>query len=73
MEALFTRQKAADTKLLASGDHAGKVGAFEGSLYEARGYYRPEQDCIMFTRDDVPFCRVCQRAIEQIIDLYTQR
>jgi hypothetical protein len=25
---------------------------------------------VMFTRDDVPFCRVCQRAIEQVIDLH---
>lgn len=24
----------------------------------------------MFTRDEVPFCAVCQRAIERVIDLY---
>jgi hypothetical protein len=24
----------------------------------------------MFTRDEVPFCRVCQSAIDRIIDLY---
>jgi hypothetical protein len=24
----------------------------------------------MFTRDAVPFCRVCQHALEQVIDLY---
>jgi len=24
----------------------------------------------MFTRDEVPFCRVCQRALEQVIDWY---
>ena len=24
----------------------------------------------MFTRDNVPFCAVCRRAIEQILDLY---
>ena len=28
----------------------GKVGAFEGAHYEAKGYYRPEANCIMFTR-----------------------
>ena len=27
------------------------------------GLYRPEVDCIMFTRDRVGFCRVCQRAL----------
>jgi hypothetical protein len=72
MDALFTRQKIADTKLLSSGDHAGKVGAFEGALYEQKGYFRPEQDCIMFTRDDVPFCSVCRRTIDRVVDLYAR-
>jgi hypothetical protein len=34
------------------------VGAFEGAMYEGRGYYRPQADCIMFTRDEVGFCAV---------------
>jgi hypothetical protein len=72
MEALFLEQQQNDTALLSSGPHAHDVGAFEGALYEARGYYRPEADCIMFTRDKVPFCRVCQRAISRVIDLYTR-
>jgi hypothetical protein len=72
MDALFTRQKVADTKLLSSGDYAGKVGAFEGALYEQKGYFRPQQDCIMFTRDDVPFCSVCRRTIDRVIDLYAK-
>jgi hypothetical protein len=62
-----------DTALLDTGPLAGKVGAFEGANYEARGYYRPQSDCIMFTRDEVPFCAVCRRAIETIIDLYSAR
>jgi hypothetical protein len=70
MDALFLRQQAAETKLLGSEPHAGKVGAFEGAMYEARGYYRPQADCVMFTRDEVPFCAVCQRAIERVIDHY---
>jgi hypothetical protein len=73
MDALFTRQKISDTKLLSSGDYAGKVGAFEGALYEQKGYFRPQQDCIMFTRDDVPFCSVCRRTIDRVIDLYVKR
>jgi hypothetical protein len=72
MEALFLEQQKKDTAVLSSGPHAHDVGAFEGALYEARGYYRPEADCIMFTRDKVPFCRVCQRAISRVIDLYTR-
>ena len=51
--------------------YAGKVGAFEGAGYEARGLYRPEATCIMGARTVVAFCRVCQRAINRIIDLHT--
>jgi IgA peptidase M64/peptidase M64-like protein len=51
--------------------YAGKVGAFEGAGYEARGLYRPEATCIMSARKVVAFCRVCQRAISRIIDLHT--
>ena len=46
------------------------VGAFEGANYAATGYYRPEMNCMMFTRHD-RFCSVCQAAIEEVIDLYT--
>ena len=72
MDALFREEEKRDTTLLNEGAHAGKVGAFEGANYEARGYYRPQADCIMFTRDNVPFCAVCRRAIEQIVDLYSR-
>ena len=71
MDALFREQMAHDTALLGTGSHAGVVGAFEGANYEARGFFRPEVDCIMFTRDEVPFCAVCRRAIERVLDLYT--
>ena len=72
MDALFRDEEKHDTAQLNEGAHAGKVGAFEGANYEARGFYRPQADCIMFTRDNVPFCLVCRRAIEQILDLYTR-
>jgi hypothetical protein len=72
MDALFREQQVADTKLLGAERYASKVGAFEGANYAARGYFRPQADCIMFTRDQVPFCQVCQRAIERVIDLYTR-
>ena len=72
MDALFREEEKHDTAQLNEGPHAGKVGAFEGANYEARGYYRPQADCIMFTRDNVPFCAVCRRAIAQILDLYAR-
>jgi hypothetical protein len=71
MDALFREQKAKEMKMLAAEPYAGKVGAFEGAIYEAKGYYRPQIDCVMFSRDDVPFCAVCRRAIERVIALYS--
>ena len=52
--------------------YAGRVGAFEGARYEARGLYRPEAECIMGSRKITTFCRVCQRAINRIIDLHAK-
>jgi hypothetical protein len=72
MEALFREEREKETRLLDSGPNARKVGAFEGAMYEARGYYRPQQDCIMFTRDEVGFCAVCRRAIERVIRMYAK-
>jgi hypothetical protein len=70
MNALFRDEKEHEDGLLASEQYAGKVGAFEGANYEAHGYYRPEVNCIMFTRHDA-FCEVCRRAIERIIAMYS--
>lgn len=72
MEALFREEREQMTRLLGSETYSGKVGAFEGAMYEARGYYRPQTDCIMFSRDEVGFCAVCRRAIERVIDLYAR-
>lgn len=72
MNDLFRDEMTRDMALLNGPSLAGKVGAFEGANYETRGYYRPQADCIMFTRDEVPFCLVCQRAIVTILDLYSR-
>jgi hypothetical protein len=70
MEALFREGRRFEEKLFAQEKYLGKVGAFEGANYEATGYFRPEVDCIMFTRS-AGFCAVCRRAIETVIRLYT--
>jgi hypothetical protein len=72
MDALFREQREWEEKFLAGMKYSKAVGAFEGASYEPRGLYRPQADCIMFTRDRVGFCRVCQRAISRIIDLYSR-
>jgi hypothetical protein len=71
-EALFREVKAATAPLLRGEPSYGKVGAFEGAAYQAKGLYRPEVDCIMFTRNPTNFCKVCERAIERVIDLYAE-
>ena len=71
MEALFREELAHEQKMFAAEKYYGHVGAFEGALYEARGYYRPEVDCIMFSRTD-HFCKVCRAAIERIIKMYSR-
>lgn len=72
MDALFKEQQTFEEKALKSGPYGSAVGAFEGANYEGRGLYRPQADCIMFTRDRVGFCAVCRRAIGRIIDLYAK-
>ena len=71
MDALLREARQRARKLLASGSHAHAVGAFEGAMYRDKGYYRPQADCIMFTRAEA-FCAVCRRAIERVIDLHAR-
>lgn len=71
MEALFHEELKHEQGMFAAEKYGKNVGAFEGAIYEARGYYRPQVDCIMFTRTD-HFCAVCRRAIERIIKMYAR-
>ena len=64
--------KAQSAPFLARERYAGRVGAFEGAMYEAKGLYRPEIDCIMFTRNPTTFCKVCERALERVIRSYVE-
>ena len=49
MNALFEKEKKHEDELLATDKYSDRVGAFEGANYEAHGYYRPQENCIMFT------------------------
>ena len=48
------------------------VGVYEGAGYSAKGIYRPADNCRMRTNQYPTFCPVCQRAIQRIIDFYTE-
>ncbi|MCE1190338.1 MAG: IgA Peptidase M64 [Ignavibacteria bacterium] len=49
------------------------IGAYEGGGYVAKGVYRPRQDCTMKSISIDNFCPVCKRAIQKMIDFYTQQ
>ncbi len=73
MEKLFAEEAQRVLPLLDAPPYGQSVGAFEGANYEPTGYYRPEENCIMFTRAEKRgFCIVCRRAIERVIDLYAR-
>jgi hypothetical protein len=70
MSALFREEQAYTTQLFADARYRSAVGAFQGANYDARAYFRSQLDCVMFTRDRVPFCQVCQDGLTRVIDLY---
>ena len=72
MEKLFREVKNITEPMLRSEKYFGKVGAFEGAMYRGKGLYRPEADCIMFTRNPDQFCKVCSAGILRVITLYTE-
>lgn len=69
MNALFHREQAIEDELFMSSENNKMIGAFEGANYEATGYFRPQLNCVMFTRTTT-FCKICSDAIESVIDLY---
>jgi hypothetical protein len=71
MEALFMRQMKQEDGFFAAEKYRDKVGAFEGAGYVAKGMYRPQIDCIMYTRH-MTFCKVCSRGLENVIDMYAK-
>ena len=69
MSALFREELQHTGELFSRAPTHATIGAFEGANYEAKGYYRPAMQCIMFDRSG-QFCAVCQDGISDIIDLY---
>jgi hypothetical protein len=62
----------AEQRLRQNSKFTGKVGAFEGSGYAAKGLYRPAIDCRMFSLSLVGFDPVCSAAITKVIDFYSK-
>jgi hypothetical protein len=71
MEDLFTRQMNKENEFFSAEKYKDKVGAFEGANYNAKGMYRSQLDCIMYTRHQV-YCKVCQRSLINVIEQYSK-
>ena len=71
MNELFRNNQDIVEGMFSKAQHRDEIGAFEGALYQSTGFYRSQQNCIMFTRT-THFCKVCSNAIEQVIDEYSR-
>ena len=49
------------------------LGVYEGAGYSKKGIYRPTPDCRMRTNEAKKFCPVCERALQRLIDFYTDK
>lgn len=49
------------------------LGVYQGAGYSMKGIYRPVPDCRMRTNEAKAFCPVCQRALQRLIDFYTDK
>jgi len=67
-EPIFKVQK----EILGDSKFAGKVGAYEGSGYAAKGLYRPAIDCRMFSLSLNDFDPVCSAAIKRVIHFHSR-
>jgi hypothetical protein len=54
-------------RLLQAQPGYGQLGAYEGARYQARGMFRPEVDCRMFSRTARRFCAICQDTLAVVI------
>lgn len=72
IEQLMAQARERQTALLAKHDTPRKVGYFEGANGYAKGMYRAEANCIMFSLQTQYFCAACRAAIERMIDAHVK-
>lgn len=51
---------------------SNEIGVYEGAGYSLKGVYRPAPDCRMRSNQTPEFCKVCQRALTNLIKFYTE-
>jgi len=50
----------------------GKAGLYEGGGYLKKGVWRGSENCRMRSNEEPDFCAVCQQALIQLINFYTE-
>ena len=53
-------------------EYINTLGVFEGGGYVAKGVYRPKQDCLMNSFQDIHFCKACEEAVINMILFYSE-
>lgn len=71
VEQLMQAEAGRQAALLSANRHRRAVGLFEGAHGYAKGVYRAEVDCIMFSLQTDYFCSACAAAITAMIDAHT--
>jgi hypothetical protein len=71
MEALFVKELNKESEFFSKEKYKDKVGAFEGAGYTPKKMYRPQVDCIMYSRHMV-YCKVCQNSLGKVFDQYSK-
>ncbi len=71
-EAISRNNTKKQQKFLHNHKNWGKIGLYEGAGYASEGVYRSYMDCRMFSKSLTPFCPVCRKGIEKVIDHYTK-
>ncbi|MCK4569302.1 MAG: peptidase M64 [Bacteroidales bacterium] len=56
----------------ATEEYENTIGLYEGGGYAAKGVFRPYIDCTMKSVKYDAFCPVCKRAIQKMIDFYSE-
>lgn len=68
IEKLMDNERKRQAALLAKSGNLRRVGYFEGANGYAKGAFRAEVDCIMFSLQTEYYCGACSTAIERMID-----
>ena len=71
IEKLMSDARRRQAVLLSRNAERRHIGYFEGAAGYAKGVFRSEVDCIMFSLQTDYFCSACAAAIERAIDLHT--